>query len=77
MQHKLRDLTTILSTAKAVVSVTDQRVLFDMILESAMQLAEANICWLMLREERSKAYLLRAQRNLPEVMGEENEPASG
>jgi DNA-binding response OmpR family regulator len=66
LQRKLRDLTTILSTAKAVVSVTDQRVLFDMILESAQQLAEANMCWLLLREERSKAFLLRAQRNLPD-----------
>ena len=66
MQRKLRDLTTILSTAKAVVSVTDQRALFDLILESAMKVADANICWLMLRDDRSKAYLLRAQRNLPE-----------
>ncbi|MBI5952129.1 MAG: response regulator [Chloroflexi bacterium] len=66
LQRKLRDLTTILSTAKAVVSVTDQRVLFDMILESAMKVADANICWLLLREDRSKAFLLRAQRNLPE-----------
>jgi DNA-binding response OmpR family regulator len=66
LQHKLRDLTTILSTAKAVISIKDQRVLFDLILDSAMQIAEANICWLMLREERSKAYLMRSQRNLPE-----------
>lgn len=66
MQHKLRDLTTVLSIAKAVVSVTDQRVLFDKILESALQLADANMCWLLLREERSKAFLLRAQRNLPD-----------
>ncbi len=66
LQHKLRDLTTILSTAKAVVSVTDQRVLFDMFLESVQQLAEANMCWVLLREERSKAFLLRAQRNLPD-----------
>jgi DNA-binding response OmpR family regulator len=66
MQHKLRDLTTILSTAKAVVSITDQRVLFDKILGSALQLADANMCWLLLREEHSKAFLMRAQRNLPE-----------
>jgi len=66
LQRKLRDLNTILSVAKAVVSVTDQRVLFDMILESALQVADANICWLMLRDDRSKSYLLRAQRNLPE-----------
>ncbi|MBE0680426.1 MAG: response regulator [Anaerolineales bacterium] len=67
LQRRLRDLTNILSIAKAVVSITDQRVLFDRILESAMQLAEADMCWLMLREEKSKAYLLRAQRNLPEA----------
>jgi GAF domain-containing protein len=40
--------------------------LFDLILESALQVANANICWLMLRDERSKAYLLRAQHNMPE-----------
>jgi DNA-binding response OmpR family regulator len=75
LQRKLRDLTTILSTAKAVVSVTDQRLLFDMILESAQQLAEANMCWVLLREERSKAFLLRAQRNLPEAWAKKmNQP---
>ncbi len=75
LQKRLRDLTTILSTAKAVVSITDQRVLFDRILESALQVAEADICWLMLREERSNAYLLRAQRNLPEAWAKKmNQP---
>jgi DNA-binding response OmpR family regulator len=67
LQHKLRDLTTILSTAKAVVSVTDQRALFEMILERALQLADADMGWFLLREERSKAFLMRAQRNLPEA----------
>ncbi len=74
-QRRLRDLTTILSTAKAVVSITDQRMLLDRILESALQVAEADICWLMLREERSNAYLLRAQRNLPEAWAKKiNQP---
>ncbi len=66
LQRKLRDLTTILATAKAVVSMTDQRQLFDRILESALQVAEADVCWLMLREEKSNAFLLRTHRNLPE-----------
>ena len=66
-QRRLRDLTTILSTVKAVVSITDQRVLFDRILESALQLAEADICWLSLRDERTNTFLLRAHRNLPEA----------
>lgn len=74
-QRRLRDLTTILSTAKAVVSITDQRLLLDRILESALQVAEADICWFMLREERSNAYLLRAQRNLPDAWAKKmNQP---
>lgn len=75
LQRRLRDLTNILTIAKAVVSITDQRVLFDRILESAMQLAEADMCWLMLRDEKSKAHLLRAQRNLPEAWAKKmNQP---
>jgi len=75
LQKRLRDLMNILSIAKAVVSITDQRVLFDRILESAVQLAEADMCWLMLRDEKSKAYLLRAQRNLPEAWAKKmNQP---
>ncbi|HMZ06661.1 MAG TPA: response regulator [Anaerolineales bacterium] len=67
LQRRLRDMTTILSIAKAVTSVSDQRVLFDRILESALQLGEADICWLMLREDKTNLYLLRAHRGLPEA----------
>jgi GAF domain-containing protein len=71
----LRDLTTVLATVKAVVSITDQRQLFDRILEAALQLAEADICWLMLRDERSNVYLLRAHRNLPDAWAKKmNQP---
>lgn len=66
LQKRLRDLTTILATAKAVVSLTDQRKLFDRLLESALQLGEADLCWLMLRDEKSNSYLLGAQRSLPD-----------
>lgn len=67
LQKRLRDMTTILSIAKAVTSVSDQRVLFDRILESALQLGEADICWLMLREDKTNLFLLRAHRGLPEA----------
>ncbi len=67
LQHRVRDLTSLLTIGKAVVSITDQRQLFDRILEGAMQLAEANIAWLLLRDEKSKAFLLSAHRNLPEA----------
>jgi DNA-binding response OmpR family regulator len=66
LHRKLRDLTSILATGKAVVSITDQRQLFDRILESACQVAEAEIGWLTQREEQSNQFVLRAHRNLPE-----------
>jgi DNA-binding response OmpR family regulator len=66
LQKRLRDMTTILATAKAVVSITDQRLLFDRLLENALQLGEADNCWLTLREDKHNVFLLRAQRNLPD-----------
>ncbi len=65
LDRKLRELTTILAIGKAVISITDQRQLFDRILEGALQVAEADIGWLMLREEKTKTHLLAAYRNLP------------
>jgi two-component system NtrC family sensor kinase len=65
LDRKLRDLTAILAIGKAVISMTDQRQLFDRILQGAQQLADADMSWLMVRDEKSKAYLLVAQRNLP------------
>jgi DNA-binding response OmpR family regulator len=67
LQHRVRDLTSLLTIGKAVVSITDQRQLFDHILEGALQLAEADIAWLLLRDEKTKLFLLSAHRNLPEA----------
>ncbi len=75
LKKRLRDMSTILSVAKAVTSMTDQRVLFDRILESALQVGEADMCWLTLREEKGTHYLLRAQRALPEAWAKKmNQP---
>lgn len=75
LQRRLSDLTTVLAVAKAVVSITDQRLLFDRILEGALKLSQADICWLLLRDEQSKTYLLRAQRNLPDAWAKKmNQP---
>jgi len=67
LNKRLRDMTTILSVAKAVTSLTDQKVLFDRILESAIQVGEADMCWLTLREDKGNQYILRAQRGLPDA----------
>jgi len=66
LQRKLRELTTILSIGKAVISITDQRQLFDRIVEGALQVSEGDISWLMLRDDKIGNYLLTAYRNLPD-----------
>ncbi len=65
LQRRVRELTTIFSIGKAVISITDQRVLFDKIVEGAVYITEANLGWLLLKDDRSKAYLLSAHQNLP------------
>jgi DNA-binding response OmpR family regulator len=67
LQRRVRDLTTIFSVGRAVMSVTDQRVLFEKIVEAVMQVAEADIGWLTLKDEKSKTFLLAAHRGLPEA----------
>ena len=65
LERKLRELNIMLAIGKAVISITDQRQLFDRILDGALQVSEADIGWLMLRDDKSKTYLLTAYRNLP------------
>ncbi len=66
LAHKTRELRTILAIGKAVVSISDQRILFDRIVAGAMHVSSADIGWLLLRDEKKrKSYLLTAQRNLP------------
>jgi two-component system NtrC family sensor kinase len=65
LERKLRELNIMLAIGKAVLSITDQRQLFDRILEGALQVADADISWLLLRDDKSKTFLLAAHRNLP------------
>ncbi len=65
LERNLRELNSILAIGKAIISITDQRQLLGRILEGALQVAEADMGWLMLRDEKSKNFLLAAYRNLP------------
>jgi DNA-binding response OmpR family regulator len=67
LQRKVRELTAIINTGKAVISITDQRFLFQKIVEGAAQVANAPIVWLLVRDEESKTFLLIAQRGLPDT----------
>jgi DNA-binding response OmpR family regulator len=67
LQRKVQELTTILSIGKAVISLTDQRQLFEYILDGAVKVGRADMGWLTLRDEKSKTFLMVAQQNLPDV----------
>ncbi len=67
LQRRVRDLTTIFSVGRAVMSVTDQRVLFEKIVEAVVQVAEADTGWLTLKDEKAKTFLLAAHRGLPDA----------
>ena len=67
LQRKVRELTAIINIGKAVISITDQRFLFQKIVDGAAQVANANIAWLLVRDQDSKAFLLTAHRGLPDA----------
>jgi signal transduction protein with GAF and PtsI domain len=67
LQRRGRELAAIVSLGKAVVSITDHRFLFRKIVDGLIQVSEAEIAWLLIRDEESKQFLLVAQRGLPEV----------
>jgi DNA-binding response OmpR family regulator len=67
LQQKVGALTSMIAIGKAVVSITDRRVLLERIVEGALQVGGADLGWLLLRDDRTKNHLLAAHRNLPEV----------
>lgn len=67
LQHRLRDLTTIFSVGRAVISITDQRLLFEKIVEALTSVTEADLGWLTLKDDKSKTFVLVSQRGLPEA----------
>jgi DNA-binding response OmpR family regulator len=68
LQRRVRELNTTFAVGRAVMSITDQRVLFDKIVEAVINVTEADLGWLTLKDDKTKAFLLAAQRNLPEAL---------
>jgi len=66
-QRKARELTAIVNIGKAVASITDHHLLFQKLVDGAAQVADANIVWLLVRDDENRSFLLTAQRGLPQV----------
>jgi len=75
LQRRVRELTTIFALGKAVTSITDQHSLLDKIIEGAVHITEADSGWLLLREDRSRNFILSATRNIPQsIAARQNQP---
>jgi len=65
LQRRVRELTTLLDLSKAMASVTNQKVLFQRLLDGALRLTDADKGWMFLRDEENRRLTLIAQRGLP------------
>jgi signal transduction histidine kinase/DNA-binding response OmpR family regulator len=65
LQRRVRELTTIFGIGKAVTSVTDQRTLFDKLIDGGVFVTKADKGWLLLRRGEGKDYTLSACKNMP------------
>jgi signal transduction histidine kinase len=68
LQSQLEEAARLLELGKELTSVTDATLLPGKIVDRFCQMFQADIGWLLLKEETSKAFLLAAQRNLPASM---------
>ncbi|MFT3891844.1 MAG: response regulator [Anaerolineales bacterium] len=67
LQRKIREMTAIINIGKAVISIHDQRILFQKIVDGALQTSRADIAWLLVHDQENKAFLLVAHRGLPDA----------
>jgi DNA-binding response OmpR family regulator len=67
LQRRVKELSTIFAVGRAVISITDQRVLFDKIVEAITAVTEADMGWLTVKDDKTKSFILVAHRGLPEA----------
>lgn len=65
LEQRVRELTALYNVGKAVVSITDQRALFDRIVQGAVAVTEADIGWFLQRDENTRSFILGAHHRLP------------
>lgn len=66
LEHRLVEERTLFAIGKSVTSMTDLEDLFNLIIEAAVYLTNAQMSGLLLRDDNSGALLLRGAKNLPE-----------
>ncbi len=65
LERRVRELTTLFGIGKVVTSTTNQVQLFNKLMEGSLYVTEADMGWVLLRDENTEQLVLRAQANLP------------
>ncbi|MFP3853287.1 MAG: response regulator [Anaerolineales bacterium] len=65
LERRVRELTTIYGIGKAVTSTTNQSQLFSKLMEGSLYVTEADMGWILLRDDSTNDLILRAQNGLP------------
>lgn len=68
LQQRVHELTTLYNIGKAAVTVSDQKVLFDKLVQGAVSVTGADVGWFLRRDDFSRAFLLKAHLNLPRAL---------
>ncbi len=68
LERRVRELTTLYGIGKAVTSTTNQSQLFAKLMEGSLYVTEADMGWVLLKEESSEQLVLRAQKNMPAAL---------
>ncbi len=69
LQMRVRELTTIYALGRAMTSITDQADLLGKILDAAIRTTQADLGWLLLREDANRPFSVAAEHNLPAALG--------
>lgn len=64
LQQRARELTTIFAIGKAVLTSSDQQDLYRKILEGALYISEADLGWLLEREDPHREFFIQATLNV-------------
>jgi two-component system NtrC family sensor kinase len=65
LERRVRELTTIYGIGKAVTSTTNHSQLFAKLMDGSLFVTEADMGWILLRDETTDELVMRAQSGLP------------
>jgi two-component system NtrC family sensor kinase len=68
LERRVKELTLLYGIGKAVISLTHLERLFDRLMEGARYATDAEVAWMLQRDDAGRELLLRSQHGLPQAL---------